>query len=366
TTGRPVGIDRVYARLLMSKSPALVRSNVPMPLSLGKPTTSCCDPRTTSGHFQLQEGCMKRLISAVAGLALVTAACEDFNTPSDQSAEAPPTEAAPQLDSAQVQATASAHIWAVVDQNGNLIHGNRTTGVVKLGPGQYEVSFNRNLTSCAYVATTRNAYSQAIQASTAGGHLSANGVYVETKNQGGGLTDGPFDLVVTCGGTGIRYAVVGYSADLVRSTAGTTLTFLGAGGYNIRFASSVAGCSYIATLADPGNALVYSPSGVYTGSGPDANTVYIETKNPGGGLQDGVPFHLALICPTTTNARLAGVKASGIAQRASAGTSSSRPSTGNYIVANNRNIGACATIATRGSVNTGVPFSPATIEITPG
>ena len=251
---------------------------------------------------------MKRLISAVAGIALVTA-CQDFNNPNAESPAAPSIEAVPEADSAQVQAAASAQIWAVVDMNGNLIHGNRTTGVVKLGPGQYEVSFNRNLTSCAYVATTRNAYSQAIQASTAGGHLSANGVYVETKNQGGGLTDGPFDLVVTCGGTGIRYAVVGYSADLVRSTSGTTLSFLGAGRYNIRFASPVTGCAFIATLADPGNALVFNPSGVYTGSGPDANTVYIETKNPGGGLQDGVPFHLALICSSTANTRYAVVRA---------------------------------------------------------
>ena len=310
---------------------------------------------------------MKRLISAVAGLALVTAACQDFNTPSDQSSEAPSIDAAPELDSAQVQATASAHIWAVVDQNGNLIHGNRSTGVVKLGPGQYEVSFNRNLTSCAYVATTRNAYSQAIQASTAGGHLSANGVYVETKNQGGGLTDGPFDLVVTCGGTGIRYAVVGYSADLVRSTSGTTLSFLGAGRYNIRFANPVTGCAFIATLADPGNALVYSPSGVYTGSGPDANTVYIETKNPGGGLQDGVPFHLELICSSTANTRYAVVRATGAKQRSSSGMTATRLSIGNFqISSNNLGISACATVATRGSVDTAVPFNPATVEIVPG
>ena len=65
-------------------------------------------------------------------------------------------------------------------------------------------------------------------------------------------------------------------------------------------------------------------------------------------------------------ATLAVLKASGIAQRASAGTSGSRPSTGTYIVANNLNIGACAALATRGSVNTDVPFSPATVEIIPG
>ncbi|MFL5517334.1 MAG: hypothetical protein ACJ8DJ_14345, partial [Gemmatimonadales bacterium] len=142
--------------------------------------------------------------------------------------------------------------------------------------------------------------------------------------------------------------------------------FLGAGRYQVRFASAVRGCAYLATVGDPGNALVFNPSGVYTGTGPDANTVYIETKNPGGGLQDSVPFHLALICPGTGSSRFAVLKASGIAQRASTGTSGTRPSTGTYIVANNLNIGSCAALATRGSVNTGVPFSPATAEIVPG
>ena len=125
-------------------------------------------------------------------------------------------------------------------------------------------------------------------------------MYVETKNQGGGLTDGPFDLVVTCGGTGIRFAVVGYSANLVRATSGTTLTHVGPGRYDVRFSSSAARLR----LPRHRGLIRATPScsprpGVYTGSGPDANTVYIETKNPGGGLQDGVPFHLALICSTT-------------------------------------------------------------------
>ena len=60
------------------------------------------------------------------------------------------------------------------------------------------------------------------------------------------------------------------------------------------------------------------------------------------------------------------MKASGVKQRASTGTSSSKPSTGNYQIANNLNVSACAALATRGSVNTAVPFSPATVEIIPG
>jgi hypothetical protein len=313
---------------------------------------------------------MKRTILSLAALALV-AACSDANDPSVDSPVLPDSPAETQplaagADLAGPSAETVRQLWAVVALDGTLTRGSRVTGTTKLGPGQYEVTFDRSVTGCAYVATTQNAHSQALTIFTASGHLSPNGVYVETKNQGGGLTDGPFHLFVACGPLNTKFAVVGYSANLVRATSGTTLNPLGAGRYQVRFTSNVHGCAYLATVGDPGSALVFSPSGVYTGSGPDGNTVYIETKNPGGGLQDGVPFHLALVCPTTGSSRLAAVKASGLAQRASAGTSSSRPSTGNYLVANNLNIGRCATIATRGSANTAVPFSPATVEITPG
>jgi hypothetical protein len=310
---------------------------------------------------------MKRFLLPVAAAVLV-AACQDSTDPSTGPSTEPLDQPAGPVSEAisASPTTTIRHLWAVVAANGSLTHGSRVTGVTRLGVGRYEVTFDRSVTGCAYVATTQNAYSQALGIFTASGHLSANGVYVETKNQGGGLTDGPFDLLVSCGPLGTRFAVVGYSADLVRATSGTSLTFLGAGRYQVRFASAVRGCAFLATVGDPGNALVFNPSGVYTGTGPDANTVYIETKNPGGGLQDGVPFHLALICPGTGSSRFAVLKASGIAQRASTGTSGTRPSTGTYIVANNLNIGSCAALATRGSVNTGVPFSPATVEIIPG
>src|SRR3954447_1570363 len=289
--------------------------------------------------------------------------CQD---PASPPADTAVPSGAGEIDAASAALTAPS-LWAKVDLNGSLSRGSRVVSASKLGPGQYEVTFNRNVSTCAYLATTRNAYTQAIQASTAGGHLSANGVYVETKNQGGGLTDGPFDLVVTCGTQqGIRYAVVGYAANLVRSSPGTSLSFLGSGRYNVTFASSVAGCAFIATLADPGNALVFAPSGVYTGTGPDSRTVYIETKNPGGGLQDGVPFHLGIICNSSFNSRFAVVRAIGTSQRASAGTSSARALTGRYTITSNRNLTTCAAVATRGSVNTAVPFNPATVEIVAG
>jgi hypothetical protein len=307
---------------------------------------------------------MKRFIFLVAGLAMVQA-CQDSTSPPAPVTSSETSEFEPGADVAQ--ALVAPQLWAVVGASGNLVRGSRVTGVTHIAPGQYEVTFNRNVRQCAYVATTRNAFSEAITVFTASGHLSVNGVYVEVKNQGGGLMDGPFNLVATCGTQqGIRFAVIGYTANLVRASPGTTLQYLGSGRYNVVFSSSVSTCSFVATVGDPSSALVFAPSGVYTGSGPNSRTVYIETKNPAGGLQDGVPFHLALICPSTTPSRFAVVRAIGTAQRASAATTSARPATGRYTVTSDRNLTTCAAVATRGSVNTTVPFTPATVEITAG
>jgi len=271
------------------------------------------------------------------------------------------------LGAVQAQATTSgSNFFASVSRNGTLVSGNGVTGVTHIGTGQYEVTFASDVRSCAYVATTINAYSQALQVFTAGGHRSADGVYVETKNQGGGLTDGPFSLVVDCGLPGWSYAVVGYNANLVRSTPGATLTRLGTGRYDVTFPANISQCAYLATVGDPGNGLVFHPNGVYTGSGANANTVYIETKNVGGGLSAGIPFHLAVICPNAANTNIAVVNATGLIARGSALTSSFSPSTGQYTLVTSRALTACATVATRGSADTAVPFDPATVEIVPG
>jgi hypothetical protein len=274
--------------------------------------------------------------------------------------------AVPAAVSAAPAQPASGNLFASVTGSGTLAHGNRVTSVTHLGTGRYEVRFATDVRRCAYVATTINAHSQALQVFTAGGHLSENGVYVETKNQGGGLTDGPFNLAVDCGAPGWSYAVVGYTANLVRATPGTRLTSLGTGRYDVTFPTSIGNCAYLATVGDPGNHLVFNPNGVYTGSGPSARTVYIETKNPGGGLSPGIPFHLAVICPSAASAKIAVVNASGLPSRGSPLTSSFSSSVGQYTLATGRTLAACAAIATRGSVNTSVPFDPATVEITPG
>jgi hypothetical protein len=267
---------------------------------------------------------------------------------------------------APTASAASPNLFASVAANGTLSNGNGVNLVTHLGTGQYEVTFTSVVSGCSYVSTTHNAYSQAVQSYTAGGHMSSEGVYVEVKNQGGGLTDGPFDLAVACNKPGWDFAVVGYSGDLVRSSPGATLNHLSVGRYDVNFTSGVGACAYLATVGDPGNSLVYNPSGVYTGSGSTANSVYIETKNTGGGLTDGIPFHLAVVCPNAPFTLSLVVSNIGIAQRGSPLTSSFISSTGNYVFVTNGPLTACSMIATRGSINTSVPYTPTTVEITPG
>lgn len=279
------------------------------------------------------------------------------------------TEAAASLgaSSTDALATTTPNLMARVNAAGVLLNGGSVSTVTKLGSGIYEVAFNQPVNNCAYVATTTNAGGQALTVFTAGGHLNPlNGVYVETKNQGGGLQDAQFDLVVNCGTKGMQYAVVGYTSNLVRASAGATLTVLGTGRYNVTFPTSVGTCAYLATVGDPSNALVYNPAGVYTNSGPNAYTVYVETKNAAGGLQAGVPFHLAVVCSSAPRSYVAVVQDTGLIKRATSLSSSFTSATGQYTVVTKAPINNCATVATRGSVSKTIAFTPATVELVPG
>jgi AAA domain len=263
-------------------------------------------------------------------------------------------------------ASTSRNLFASVNLNGKLTHGNRATSVTHIGTGQYEVTFSANVRHCAYVATSINAHSQALQVFTGGGHLGPDSVYVETRNQGGRLTDGPFNLVIDCGLPGWSYAVVGYNENLVRSTPGVTLS-LGTYGYNVTFPASIGQCAYLATVGDPGNDQEPNSGGVYTASGSNPHTVYVETKNPEGGVSGGIPFHLAVICPTAASVTVAVVAANGLISRGSDDVGSSfSPGPGQYNLLTSRPLSACVAVATRGSIDTAAPYYPATVEIVLG
>jgi hypothetical protein len=257
-------------------------------------------------------------------------------------------------------------LFAMVNQDGHLVGGFGATGATYFGAARYEVTFDRDVSGCAYVATTPSTYSQAIMVFTAGGHLSGHGVYVETKNQGGGLTPGPFHLVVACGEERTAYAVVGYEGQLVRATAATFLAPLGPGRFAVQFAAPVAGCAFLATVGDPAHDLAYMPRFIATGNGTDNRTVYVETRDLWGGLQDGVPFHLAVLCAQAPGTRVAVVRSEGLIKRGSHLTSAFRVSSGRLAVVTDVPVTTCATVATRGSADGEPPGPPATIEIVPG
>jgi hypothetical protein len=265
----------------------------------------------------------------------------------------------------------STNLFARVSAGGGLLAGNGVTAVTHLGSGRYEVTFSANVSGCAYIATIiknpiSNPSLDAVQVFTAGGHLSHDGVYVETKNVGSGLTDGPFNLVVDCGGPGWSFAVVGYDANLVRSSPGTTLTNYGLGRYDVTFNHNISSCAYLAQVGDPGNSMVVGPVRVYTGSASNPDAVYIETKNTGGGLTAGIPFHLAVICPTAASTTIAVVGTNGLIARGSSLTSSFSPTIGQYTVVTDTSASACATVATPGSADQSLPLVPTTVELIPG
>ncbi|MFF7135548.1 hypothetical protein RKD27_000310 [Streptomyces sp. SAI-126] len=161
------------------------------------------------------------------------------------------------------------------------------------GAGRYEVVFGHDISACAYQVTVGDpgaglVYHPAL-AFAAGGHLGPYGVYVEAKNLGGGLMDAPFHLSVHCAQdsrTGYRAgAVVGAAGDLVRGDGVRSAARTAAGRYEVRFAGAVESCVRVASIADPGNGLVYAPGLVFTaGSTFSATGVTVETRAPDGTL----------------------------------------------------------------------------------
>jgi hypothetical protein len=251
--------------------------------------------------------------------------------------------------------------WAVIDANGTLVRGVSTTSSVRLGTGRYEVSFNKDVRQCAYTATIGDRANGLVYSPglvfTAGGHLSNNGVYVETKNLGGGLTDYPFHLDVNCG-EGDRAVINGPT--LVRGSA-TSVTRLGTGRYEVSFRYDVRSCVYTATIGDPTNGLVYNPGLVFTASGHLSNNgVYVETKNLGGGLTD-YPFHLSVHCyvdPFGQSDRRAVVNAGGGLVRGLGAQSVLRLGPGRYEVFFTRDVRRCGYTATVGDPTNGLVYNP--------
>ena len=92
------------------------------------------------------------------------------------------------------------NLWAVINPNGTINRSSGTSSAARFSPGVYEVIFTRNVSSCAFVGAVSDPGFGAVfgffSASKRGGN--ANGIFVETANSAGTLTDEPFHVAVFC------------------------------------------------------------------------------------------------------------------------------------------------------------------------
>ena len=260
-----------------------------------------------------------------------------------------------------------ANLWARSDGTG-LTKGKGVVSFTRDGPGRYEITFNRDMSACAYIATTSSQYTgDASYGSifTASGHNSTAGVHVETKNPGGGLQDFAFNVVAQCPTTaaGIRFAVFDDSGAFVRGSTGTSVRNRVTGQYRVKYTRSMTACTDIATIGAVDNGLVLGPGYVFANTGQPASNVYIETKNPGGGLS-AYPVHTASYCSASSPSLLgAVVDQDGTFVRGHTGVSSTRTGLGTYRLTFPRNVGNCAKVASIGAVDNTLVFNPAAVDV---
>jgi hypothetical protein len=100
---------------------------------------------------------------------------------------------------------AATSLWAVVEFNGTLVRGGTgavsSTSIVAT-PSHYIVTFNRDVTKCAYIATPAATSATTLPPvgfdSVAPAEGNPDGVFVKTETSGGTEQQESFDLAVFC------------------------------------------------------------------------------------------------------------------------------------------------------------------------
>jgi len=104
--------------------------------------------------------------------------------------------------SIQAAATLKKVLWAVVNSDGTLARGKGALDANRLGGGQYEVLFDRNVSKCVYTATIGLSGASGFSAPgqiTVGRRTGAsNGVFITTHNSSGSFADRGFHLALNC------------------------------------------------------------------------------------------------------------------------------------------------------------------------
>jgi hypothetical protein len=139
------------------------------------------------------------LAGALVAFGLTQAIAQEDNLNSQ-----PSTSKAADAGHGSIQPTATQRkvLWAVVNGDGTLDRGRGVRDVNRLDPGEFEVLFDQNVRTCAYVASIglsgHEGTASPGQISTVGRFGARNGVFVATQNSSGGLASRSFHLVVNC------------------------------------------------------------------------------------------------------------------------------------------------------------------------
>jgi hypothetical protein len=98
-------------------------------------------------------------------------------------------------DAASFAPAGSAPLWAVVNAEGTFARFKGATSVENVAEGSYVVTFNRDVSACAFAATIYGVPSGQITAQNAPG---VGTVYVSTANSSGAAVNKTFHLAVLC------------------------------------------------------------------------------------------------------------------------------------------------------------------------
>jgi hypothetical protein len=260
-------------------------------------------------------------------------------------------------------AQAAAAKWAVVNSAGALVRGSGATAATALSTGTYQVTFNSNMSGCAYIATAGDpgagAVSGPIEVTVATRAGNPNALFIQTFDQTtGAVSNQPFQVVTHCP-TKDLFAVVESTGTLARGNRAISTSHLSTGNYEVIFDKNVNKCAFTASIGTTSTGSIPTP-GVITVAGRAGNRagVFIRIVDRNGNSLDS-SFHLSVTCgKKNLTAVLEGNGTLARGQHVVSVAKLSGANGGTYEVIFDRTVSGCAYSATIGTTTNGGSIGP--------
>jgi hypothetical protein len=190
--------------------------------------------------------------------------------------------------------------FAVIASDGSTSRGSHVTASGRLSTGNYEVVFDRKVSTCAITATigatgvVQIASPDEITIGRQG--TDNNRVLVHTMDRAGADVDVSFHLAADCGAKP-DFGVVNSDGSKARGAHLVSSARLSRGRYEAIFDHDVTACSYTATVGATGKSGTIADAVTVTTASrfENVNGVFVFIHNVSGVTQDE-PFHLKVTC----------------------------------------------------------------------